>query len=318
MDEKRIELISELARQYYLEDLPKTEIARRLGLSRFKVARLLEEGRETGLIRIEIRNNLQQRLLSDRLAEHLGLRRGIVVSSTGDEWEVRERIARSAAEFVTAQLRSGDDFGVSWGRTMLAMAHHLHDLPPTSVVAITGTVGEDLNESPVQILRTIAGVGAVATYPILAPLFVGTEQGADTLRSDPVISRTLSRISRLDLAVMSVGSWQPRITQLADSLTADERGTLDREGARAEILGFFLDDDGQQVAPSLGRRRLAATPQDLVAVPEVIAAAGGANRALAIRAVARSGLITTLVTDDHTAIALLEQPAVTETVWTRQ
>lgn len=318
MDGKRVGLISELAKLYYLEDVPKTEIARRHGLSRFKVARLLEEARDQGIVRIEIRETAQQQdQLADRLATHLGLRRCVVVSSTGGDWEVRERVAQSAAELVSARLRSGDSLGVSWGRTMLAMAHHLHDLPPTSVVAITGMVGNNLSESPVEILRTIADVGAVATYPVLAPLFTSAEQGADTLRSDPAIGRTLSRMKQLDLAVMSVGSWKPRITQVADALTGAEHELLNRVGARAEILGIFLDDDGQLVAPSLGRRRLAATPDDLMGVPEVIAAAGGANRALALRAVACSGLITTLVTDDHTALALLERPAVTHKVWSR-
>lgn len=319
MDAKRIGLIAEVAKQYYLEDLPKTEIARLHGLSRFKVARLLEEARAEGIVRIEIRDTAQQQdLLSERLSTHLGLRRCVVVTSAGAEWEVRERIAESTAKLVMTQLRSGDSLGVSWGRTMLAMAHHLHDLPPASVVAITGTVGNNLSESPVEILRTLANVGAVATYPVMAPLFTSSEQGAETLRSDPSIRGTLSRMRHLDLVVMSVGSWQPRITQVDDALNPEDHELLNQEGARAEVLGIFLGDDGHEVAPTLGRRRLAATPGDLMAVPEVIAAAGGAGRAPALRAVACSGLITSLVTDDRTALTLLEQPPITTKAWSRQ
>ena len=47
-------LIASVARRYYLEDKSKIEIAEELGLSRFKVARLLETARESGLVHIEI------------------------------------------------------------------------------------------------------------------------------------------------------------------------------------------------------------------------------------------------------------------------
>src|ERR1700723_1844734 len=43
-----------VARQYYLEGVSKVDIADRLGISRFRVARLLEGARDAGMVRIEI------------------------------------------------------------------------------------------------------------------------------------------------------------------------------------------------------------------------------------------------------------------------
>jgi hypothetical protein len=45
-----------VARRYYLQEQSKVDIAALLGISRFKVARLLDEARSTGLVRIEIVN----------------------------------------------------------------------------------------------------------------------------------------------------------------------------------------------------------------------------------------------------------------------
>lgn len=42
------------ARRFYLEDRSKTEIAEELGVSRFKVARLLEQARVTGVVTITV------------------------------------------------------------------------------------------------------------------------------------------------------------------------------------------------------------------------------------------------------------------------
>src|SRR5258708_6218818 len=47
-------LAARVARQFYLEGVSKIDIADRLGISRFRVARLLDSARDSGLVRIEI------------------------------------------------------------------------------------------------------------------------------------------------------------------------------------------------------------------------------------------------------------------------
>ena len=47
-------LTATVARRYYLDGASKSDIAAELGLSRFKVARLLDRARATGLVRIEL------------------------------------------------------------------------------------------------------------------------------------------------------------------------------------------------------------------------------------------------------------------------
>src|SRR5262245_20410791 len=47
-------LTATVARRFYLEGVSKSDIAAELGMSRFKVARMLDRARETGLVRIEL------------------------------------------------------------------------------------------------------------------------------------------------------------------------------------------------------------------------------------------------------------------------
>src|SRR5438552_18887042 len=47
-------LAARVGRQFYLEGVSKVDIAERLGISRFRVARLLDAAREAGMVRIEI------------------------------------------------------------------------------------------------------------------------------------------------------------------------------------------------------------------------------------------------------------------------
>src|SRR5438034_7400218 len=49
-----IVLAARVARQFYLEGVSKVDIANQLGISRFRVGRLLDSAREAGMVRIKI------------------------------------------------------------------------------------------------------------------------------------------------------------------------------------------------------------------------------------------------------------------------
>lgn len=301
------ELMVDIARSYYLEDKPKTQIATQLGLSRFKVARLLEQAREDGLVRITILDGvIRDGQLSERLAQHLALDRTIVVAGHEDEAGNREALAQAAASYIRRAVKPGDVFGFSWGRTLSKIGAFMELLPESTLVALTGSVGTDFEQSPVEVLRGVAGRSQVRTMSIFAPLFVESEATAQALRRDPAISTVLATYSRLSLAVVSIGSWNPPITQVEESLSAPDRDELNRRGARAEMVGIFIRDDGYPIDAALTQRRISISAGQLIAVPQVVGVAGGLDKVPAIGAVARSRLINALITDERTARALLE------------
>lgn len=300
------ELILDVAISYYLEDKSKTEIATQLGLSRFKVARLLEQARDDGLVRITIADGVIRGQLPGQLAQHLQLDRVIIVAGSEDQAVNREALAQAAASYIRRSLRPGGVFGFSWGRTLSRIGAFIELLPASTLVALTGTVGTDITQSPVEVLRGIAGRSQVRTMSIFAPLLVESASTAIALRQDPAIASVLETYRHLDLAVVSVGSWAPPITQLIDSLSDSDRAELDREGARAEMVGIFVRDDGRPIEADLTRRRISISAEQLIAVPQVLAVAGGLEKVPAIAAVARSRLITALITDERAARALLE------------
>ena len=70
-------------RRYYLDGASKSEIATELGVSRFKVARMLDKARRDGIVRIDIDPLPDLDLdLGDELARRHGIRGAIVVRAT--------------------------------------------------------------------------------------------------------------------------------------------------------------------------------------------------------------------------------------------
>lgn len=318
MDDAERILVVEVARQFYLEDKSKTELAAEHGLSRFKIARLLEQARTEGVVRIEIDDaGLTHRSEAVALQRHLGLQDCIVVPAARTEVDNRRALARAAAAFVIARARDRDVIGFSWGRTLVAIGEHMAALPPATLVQLTGTVGNDVAQSPVEVIRRIAERTRVRTMAVFAPLFAGTEDGATAMRSDPANAATIRMYRDLDLAVLSVGSWEPPITQLAEFFSEPEREELNTAGARAEMAGIFVRDDGSIVDASVARRRISVSVDELLRARRVLAVAGTTEKAPAIMAVARSGLISSLVTDTETAAVLMAMPPVAETALAR-
>src|SRR6266540_1140837 len=80
------------ARLHFLRGMTKSEIADRLGVSRFKVARMLEQAREEGIVRVEV---LEPVSVADELGaaleERFGLALAVVVR--GDDPDAPARAA---------------------------------------------------------------------------------------------------------------------------------------------------------------------------------------------------------------------------------
>jgi DNA-binding transcriptional regulator LsrR (DeoR family) len=318
VNDSRRHLIASIARQYYFEDRTKSELGKSFGMSRFKIARLLEEAREEGIVIIEINESDAYRsTLAADLAAHLKLRECVVVRAGETDEENRRLLARAAAAHITSQAHEGDVLGFSWGRTLVAIGASLEELPRSTIVQLTGTVGSDFAQSPVEVIRRIAGRSSVETMAIFSPLFATSESAAESLRSDPAIKRAMAFYTKLTLAVLSIGSWDPPITQLDAILSKEDHDELAREGAKAEMAGIFLRADGSLIDAALAQRRISISAPELLTAPHVLAVAGSAEKVGAIAAVARSGLITSLVTDDRTAAMLKLLPAVSTHVLQR-
>lgn len=302
------------ARRYYRDDASKVQIGEELGVSRFKVARLLEQARELGVVTITIHDSgLHLPGLSTAVAGHLGLDRVVVIESSGSDADVRRQVGQAAADQLGSILREGEVLGLAWGRTLTAMSAAMPPLPRLDVVQLTGALGTELADSPVEVVRRVALQSGGTARPIFAPLVVDDPATADALRRQPDVAAALAMFDSLSTAVVSVGSWDPPESQLLRTVgPAEQRDLLDR-GVVAEVASILVSDEGEPVAPEFQSRCLTIDVEQMRRVPRVVAAAGGARKARALAAVVRAGLVTELVCDRALAEAVLALPAVLST-----
>jgi DNA-binding transcriptional regulator LsrR (DeoR family) len=293
-----------IARRYYLEGRTRIQIAEEFGLSRFKVTRMLDEAIESGMVEIKIHNPGSIDVeLSTALQKRYGLEHAYAVAGeTTNPADRIDAVAKAMAELLQSILRDGDVIGVDCGRTLTHIAPHLTSLPRCDVVQLTGMAGA-ITHSGVDLVRRISEVSGGKSWPLYAPQVVPDTRTADSLRENPQIRQTVAHHEKVSCAIVSVGAW-PGASQVHESLTEAEAATLDAAGVVAETCALLLDDDGRRIA-GLDERRMGIDETVLRAIPTRIALSTGVDKIAATRAVLRSGLVSSLVTDTDIAAAVL-------------
>ncbi|SEQ44680.1 DNA-binding transcriptional regulator LsrR, DeoR family [Microlunatus flavus] len=305
-----------IARAYYLEGRSKVEIAKQHDLSRFKVARILEESLASGLVRIEIADvGSSDTELAEQLRERYQLHRAVVVNGPFRGPEALRPALGSAAADLLAELVTADDvLGVGWGRTLSAMVDAVHDLPACEIVQLTGIAGSVATNNA-DLVRQLLSASHGAHHPLYAPLVVPDAQTAAGLARQPSIKATMAQWRRVSVAVVAVGSWDADGSQLYPVLEPRDHAALRRHSVAAEMCAVLYDPDGRPLTTALDQRRIGISHAELVRVPEVVAVAGGPTKAAALRSVLRGRVVTSVVTDADAARELLAgdatlQPAV--------
>ena len=302
-------LSATVARRYYLDGRSKVQIGDELGLSRFKVARLLDLARETGLVRIEIGHPGSIDVdLSARLQQSFGLERAVVVITRDDAPDtLRTQVGQVAAELLAEVVVPEDVLGVAWARSVGAMAKFLPRLPTVPVVQLTGAVAlPGGGDTSFDIVRDVARAAGGPAYVFYAPIVLPDAATAAAMRSQSDIARAFEHAASVTKAVVGIGRCEPGESTLYDAASEADHDELRRLGVCGEVCGVFVDGDGEPVETALASRVIAIDAERLRAVPDVVAIAYGAGKLPAARAVLRSGLVSSLVTSQGFARGLLE------------
>ncbi len=300
--------LAQVVERHYRGGETKSAIAKDLGLSRFKVARLIDEAISRGLVRIEVSlpESPLDLELSESVRRQFGLHQAVVLAARGVPPDFKRRELGAVASSVLAETVDEDSIvGIAWGRTLDQMAAALPPLPGCTVVQVIGGVsGVGISLNSHDVVRRVAARSGGPVYAFHAPLIAPDASTARSLMRDPEVARSLGQFERLTVAVVAIGSWDPMESMMAQSFEPELREHLASLGVVADIGASLIDRRGRSIRSPVDERRLAISGAQLRTVPEVIAVAGGIEKTEAIRAALLGGWVNTLITDGDAARAL--------------
>lgn len=299
------------AELYYEENKTQDEIGSLLGLNRWKVGRLLAQARDLGIIRIEIVHPRARRLPVEReLRARFGLRDAIVVPLPADGSTLRSRVAEAAADYLTALRPVPRTLGVSWGRTLDDIAAHLPDgwARGVDVVQING--GVSLNRragSAAMTAVAIAQKGGGNATLLPSPAILERRETRLAIEADRTVAGVIELAARASAYLYSAGV-ADESSVLVDSgyLSPHDVAELVRRGAVGDVVGRYIDANGNIVDPGLDERTVGLGLDQLRSAEISIAVIAGESKHDVARAVVSSSLCTVIITDEATAAAVLE------------
>ena len=318
-------LIVRTAWLYYMDGLTQEAAAKRLGLPRTRVVRLLSEARNRGLVSVTIQqDSIRDLEIEAGLARRYGLDFCLATPPTGlprrdDDAalvEAQGLLARRAVGSLAASLLKGKllgdrplTVGVSWGRTLEQMALHLGGVrnPKAQFVSLMGSLTRNSASNPFEVVQALAARTGGEGHFLPVPFVADTEADREVLISQRSVGDALALARSADLYLISVGELsETSILRQQEMISMAELASVRAMGAVCDTLGSFFDRNGHYVQHEVARRTLAIELERLRG-RDVVLLGAGIPKMEAINGLLRTGLVRGLVIDGDTARLLISR-----------
>jgi DNA-binding transcriptional regulator LsrR (DeoR family) len=212
-------LKSKVSRMYYLSDISKTEIGQHLGISRFRVSRLLEQAREEGIVQIQINEPTDTNTeIEDQLEKRFNLPLAIVVNPSDPTYPGTMRaIGAAAADYLKNLVSDGDVIGITWGATVDEVVNYMPSKMDrrVQVVQITGGLNQSyINLNPTDLVRRVADIFSTKANLLFAPAIVGNPDTRACMMEDSSFKETISLFDRVTIAISGIGALSSSVDPL--------------------------------------------------------------------------------------------------------
>lgn len=307
------DILANIAEDYYIGGKNQDAIATRYRISRSYVSRLLRRARETGVVEITVHREIQRNLeLEAAIEARFRLTRCLVVADGAVDPDGSLRYAGQLAVGLLAEVLAPDSsLGLAWGNGVRATIDALTPgrISARRVVQMFG----GLSAAPPEIMsgelvtEAAHALGASADR-LHAPWVVDSAELARSLLDQPDIAAVLRRAADADVALAGIGARGRASSALLFNdryLSPSEIHEIDEDGAVGDICGRLFDQEGRACRASVMGRVIGLELDTIRQIPLVIGVATGREKADAIRAAMRGGLVHALATDADAARSVL-------------
>lgn len=316
IDELR--LITKVAQLYYSMHLRQTQIADQLDISQASISRLLKRAQDEKIIRINI--NTPTGIFSEietKLEQIYRLKQAIVVDSMDNDEQILRDIGAATAYYLEQTIKPNDVIGLSsWSKTLMAMVDTMNPLGKQAgaqVVQVLGGVGNPAVEShAVHLVQRLAVLVQGQAIFLPAPGVAGSVDTRQLYLKDPYVATAIEKLNKITLCLVGIGSMEPSdmLASSGNVFSNQELESLQEKGAVGDICLRFFDGNGRPIKTGLNERVIGVELEQLHRMKRCVGVAGGQRKIASIRGALRGRYINVLITDFHTARALVENSTV--------
>ncbi|HOO34220.1 MAG TPA: sugar-binding transcriptional regulator [Thermotogota bacterium] len=298
------ELMVRVSWCYYKEGMTQSQIAEKFKTNRAKIMKILEKALKENIVEIRIKDqNVNLLEIEKTLTNKFNLKDSIVVpvhSSKKDE--ISRQLGMAASQHINYFLTDGDVLGIGWGETVSHTIKNLSldHIKDFYIVSLSG-----------GLLPLLSGAEFFSRYSekfriIPTPLLMSNTNVVNEMRMEPEVREILNMWDLTNHLLVGIGSMNLNATIIKKGYMKEtDFAALKRKGAVGDILGRYFDENGELVDFESNERIISFDIAKLRDQQNVIAVAGGNEKIKPIKAAIKGGLVKTLITDERTALELL-------------
>ncbi len=309
-------LIYKCCSLYYEDNMGQNRIADYLGISKSSVSRMLQMGRELGIVEIKV-HHVNQYMYDDlerELMEKFHLRDVIVAESSPlDSKEDRiTKLNERAADYLDRLLKDGDYVGVSVGSTLRNIAHTNLECRKRSCtfVPIVGGLGTDEVQSG-QVAEAFARKFGGKHIPFFSPAVFSNEGLMREFLKEESVKHIFDYFKKLNVVISGMshksgGDLSQLTIERLGFVTEEMAAQYVRQGAVANLVVRFIDKEGRTEAFDEFNRRVAAISMEQYRKTALkLLVTGGSGKTEIVKAYIRGGYANILIIDVDCARELL-------------
>ncbi|MGO1561273.1 transcriptional regulator [Actinomycetales bacterium JB111] len=319
MDERDREVeVFEAASMYYLQDETMETIARRMGVSRSTVSRMIKQARSSGMVRIELHPPAEMGARESTVLRDLfGVQTHVVtVRPAASEVQRLEQVARVAGRLVSGWMEPETVLGIAWGNTVAAVVGQFvpRPAPGSAVVQLNGAANPTTTGIPYAgaIMEAAAGAFESTVHHFPVPAFFDFPETKLAMWRERSLAAVRDLQARTHIALFGVGAFTGSLSSqvyAAGYLDQGEISALQADGVVGDICTVLLREDGTYADITTNARASGPTPAALRRIGRRVCVVSGPAKVRPALGALRSGAVTDLVIDEPTLHVLVERLA---------
>jgi len=305
--------IIEISYLYYNEKKTQEEIASLLGISRFKVGRILKKAIQEGIVSITINDPMSNLIeMEIELTKRYGLKKTVVLRTVTYNGETLfDQIGKAGALYLSRIVTEYKILGVTWGRTLRHVINNMDamDAGDLTIIQLSGGMGS-IEGTDTNMLTMMLGqkLGAKPLF-LQSPVVVKDKHTQEALLQEKSVAEILHIARKTDLSLVGIGLlgrqgllWQSGMMEEGDYKVLQDAGAV---GA---ICGRCYDINGDPCFSDWDDRVIGLTLEELKRIKHKVGIAFGMEKLNGIIGALNGRYLDVLITDEDVAGRLLSGP----------
>ena len=290
---------------YYVAKLNQNQIAKKIGLSKMRVHRLIAYAEKNGFVKTFVEGGFDKTAKYEILIKKkYNLKICEVIPNNEENNDPLQMLGAAGARFIMNQINENNmtEFGIGTGNTMNAVAKWLPKInKKIDFITLNGSL---TSNNSIQIktgINQIAEKTDGECFNIGIPFIIESIEQKKLIEKINFIKKIINRASNTKIKLLSVGGLF-ETSQIVQSkiVRTESIKKLKEEGAVGEVAGNFFDKKGNLILNEETKKTI-GVKIDSFKNSTTVLIAGGKHKISQIQSVLKSGLFAGLITDEETS-----------------